>query len=356
MFTKYFSLKAKIFITLFLKRKISLKKMFNVVYSSIAYWLNLSRSSKYPVVINMELSNKCNERCVFCRDEKGNIFDLNPNKENSNEFIMKGKMDFDVFSKIVNEVKNYSLLIIPYVNGEPFVYKHIDKVLKLLKYNRSGSILSTNGILLNEKNIDLILDEDLDQIKIHVSGYTNPIHQIEHTIGDVEEIKKNLINLSNKIMQKKSRIIVMIDYILYDHNKHELEMFKKFSKSLNFNFSIRPGNPFQLKEKRGYTENKQPEINASEIPCEWLWKVLTVNWNGDLLPCCDYVVWGKTDGYGTITKDFNNLNKDKKIVPNIESIWNGSKIIEMRNTHSKVGRKTIPICSQCNRVGVEYKY
>jgi MoaA/NifB/PqqE/SkfB family radical SAM enzyme len=356
MFTKYFSLKVKILITLFLNRKITLKKIFNVIYSSIAYRFKLTNSSKYPVVINMELSNKCNERCVFCRDEKGNIFDLNPNKENPSEFIQKGRMDFDIFSKIVNEVKDHSLLIIPYVNGEPFIYKHIDKVLKLLKQNRSGSILSTNGILLNNKNIDLVLEENLDQIKIHVSGYTNPIHQIEHLMGDVEEIKKNLINLSNKIKEKKSRIIVMIDYILYDHNKHELELFKKFAKDLNFNFSIRPGNPFQLKEKKGYTESKQPEINASEIACEWLWKVLTVNWNGDLLPCCDYVVWSKTHGYGTVITELNDLNRNKKIVPDIKSIWNGDKIIEMRTTHSKSGRKTIPICSGCNRVGVEYKY
>jgi MoaA/NifB/PqqE/SkfB family radical SAM enzyme len=74
----------------------------NIIYSSVAYSLKLSSSSKYPVVINMELSNKCNERCVFCRDEKGNIFDLKPNKENPNEFIKKGRMDFDIFSKIVN--------------------------------------------------------------------------------------------------------------------------------------------------------------------------------------------------------------------------------------------------------------
>ena len=36
----------------------------------------LKKSGKTPVVIDFELSNKCNERCVFCRDEKGNIFDV----------------------------------------------------------------------------------------------------------------------------------------------------------------------------------------------------------------------------------------------------------------------------------------
>lgn len=356
MFSKYFSIKFKIFITLFLNNKISIKKIFNIMYSSISYSLKLSKSSTYPVVINMELSNKCNERCVFCRDEKGKIFDLNPNKDNPDNFIKKGSMDFEIFSKIANEVKKHSLLIIPYVNGEPFIYKHIDKVLKLLNNNKSGAILSTNGILLNEKHINLILDERLDQIKIHVSGFTNPIHQIEHRLGDVEVIKSNLKNLANKISERKSNIVVMIDYILYDHNKHELELFRNYANELNFNFSIRPGNPFKLKEL-GYKEKKQPEIDSSKIACEWLWKVLTVNWNGDLLPCCDYVVWSKTYGYGTINSK-NNIDplEKKNIVPNIKSIWNGDKIIQMRNIHTKSGRAPIPICAGCNRVGVEYKY
>jgi MoaA/NifB/PqqE/SkfB family radical SAM enzyme len=356
MFSKYFSIKAKIFITLFFNKKISIKKIFNIMYSSISYSLKLNQSSTYPVVINMELSNKCNERCVFCRDEKGKIFDLNPNKDNPDEFIKKGSMDFEIFSKIANEVKKHSLLIIPYVNGEPFIYKHIDKVLKLLNNNKSGAILSTNGILLNEKHINLILDEKLDQIKIHVSGFTNPTHQIEHRLGDVELIKSNMKNLAKKINEKKSNIVVMVDYILYDHNKLELNLFREFAKELNFNFSIRPGNPFKLKEL-GYKEKRQPEVDASKIACEWLWKVLTVNWNGDLLPCCDYVVWSKTYGYGTISSE-NSADSFmvKNIVPDIKSIWNGNKILEMRNIHSKSGRAPIPICAGCNRVGVEYKY
>ena len=190
MFSKYFSIKIKIFIMLFLNNKISIK-IFNIIYSSLSYSFKFSKSSIYPViVINMELSNKCNERCVFCRNEKGKIFDLNPNKEDPGNFIKKGSMDFDTSTKIANEVKKHSLLIIPYVNGEPFIYKHIDKVLRLLRINKTGAILSTNGILLNDKTYKFNFRGKLDQIKIHVSGFTNAVHQIEHRLGDVEVIVK----------------------------------------------------------------------------------------------------------------------------------------------------------------------
>ena len=125
-----------------------------------------------------------------------------------------------------------------------------------------GSMLSSNGILLNNKNIDLILSEYLDQIKIHVSGFTNAVHQIQHRLGDVELIKSNLENLSKKINSSKSNIIVLVDYILYEHNKHEVEKFRKFTNNLGFDFNIRPGNPKGMED----SEKPQPEISAINIP------------------------------------------------------------------------------------------
>tara|TARA_B100001750_G_C15487478_1_gene589168 strand:- start:379 stop:1500 length:1122 start_codon:yes stop_codon:yes gene_type:complete len=350
--TKYFIQKIKIVFSLIKKGKISLPKLFNVFVSFYSYLFKLKKSGKTPVVIDFELSNKCNERCVFCRDEKGNIFDVNP-ESNKDKFIEKGRLDFEIFKNIVEEVKKNTLLIIPYVNGEPFIYKHLDKILNLLKVNKMGSMLSSNGILLNDKNIDLILSEDLDQIKVHVSGFTNAIHQIQHRLGDVEIIKKNLINLSNKIKLKNSSLIVLVDYILYEHNKHELEEFKKFTENLGFDFNIRPGNPKGMEEK----EKPQPEISAINIPCEWLWKVMTINWNGDLLPCCEYVTWNGSGGYANyvVDQDKKNLSPLKKTNSVIDT-WNGDKIINMRMIHRSEGRAPIPICAGCNKTGIEYKY
>ena len=351
--TKYFQQKIKIVYNLIKKRKITFPKIFNIFVSWYSYLFKLNKSGKTPVVIDIELDNRCNERCVFCRNEKGDIFDINP-KSKPEQFIDKGRLDFSIFKEMVEEVKKTTLLVIPYVNGEPFIYKHLDKVLKLLKNLKMGSMLSSNGILLNKKNIDLILDEDLDQIKIHVSGFTNPIHQIQHRLGDVELIKKNLKNLSLEMKKRKSNLIVLVDYILYEHNKHELEMFRKFNDiELGFNFNIRPGNPKGMEE----SEKTQPEVSAIDIPCEWLWKVMTINWNADLLPCCEYVTWSEAGGLANFVgkenkKNASNLETSTSII----ETWNGTKIIEMRKIHREKGRMPIPICKGCNKVGVEYKY
>ena len=351
--TKYLQQKIKIVLNLIKKRKVSFPKIFNIFVSWYSYLFKLNRSGKTPVVIDIELDNRCNERCVFCRNEKGEIFDINP-KSKPGQFIDKGRLDYGIFEEMVREVKKTTLLVIPYVNGEPFIYKHLDKVLRLLKDLKMGSMLSSNGLLLNKKNIDLILSEDLDQIKIHVSGFTNKIHQIQHRLGDVELIKKNLKDLSMEIKKRKSNLIVLVDYILYEHNKHEVDIFKKFNdKELGFDFNIRPGNPKGMED----SEKPQPEVSAINIPCEWLWKVMTVNWNADLLPCCDYVTWNKVGGYANFVgkenkKNASSLEPSKSII----ETWNGKKIIEMRKTHREKGRAPITICSGCNKVGVEYKY
>ncbi len=351
--TKYLQQKIKIISNLVKKRKISFAKIFNIFVSWYSYLFKLNTSGKTPVVIDIELDNRCNERCVFCRNEKGEIFDINPESK-PGQFIDKGRLDYGIFEEMAKEVKKTTLLIIPYVNGEPFIYKHLDKVLRLLKDLKMGSMLSSNGLLLNKKNIDLILSEDLDQIKIHVSGFTNKIHQIQHRLGDVELIKKNLKDLSVEMKKRKSNLIVLVDYILYEHNKHEIDMFKKFNDDeLGFDFNIRPGNPKGMED----SEKPQPEVSAINIPCEWLWKVMTINWNADLLPCCDYVTWNKVGGYANFVgkenkKNASTLEPSKSII----ETWNGKKIIEMRKTHREKGRAPIPICSTCNKVGVEYKY
>ena len=364
--TKYFFLKLKIVFSLLIKGKISIMKLYNIFISFYSYLFKLKTSGKTPVVINFELSNKCNERCVFCRDEKGKIFD----EREPNKYIEKGRLDFDIFHDIVQEVSKTTLLIIPYVNGEPFIYKHLDKVLNLLKVNKLGSMLSSNGLLLNEKNIDLILKEDLDQIKVHVSGFTNPVHKIQHRLGDVELIKQNLTNLSKKIKLYKSRLIVLIDYISYEHNNHELEKFRDFTKNLGFGFNIRPGNPRNMEN----TEKPQPSKSAIDNPCEWLWKVMTINWNGDLLPCCEYVTWNNYQRFAKYIKSNNNNKMQSSLNSNCDVIswdgsqpslkttnsvietWNGKRIINMRKIHKEKGRTPIPICAGCSKTGVEYKF
>ena len=305
----------------------------------MAYFFKAKRSAKSPFVLNIDLSNHCNERCLFCRDIDGNIFNQNDSVEG--KFVDKGLIDIEVYENVVRTLSPYLLLCIPYVNGEPFVYKKFDLALNILKENNVGSMIATNGILLNERNISVLLDGGLDLLKVHVSGFSQEVHQIEHPIGNVEDIKNNLRNLSNEIKNCDANILVVIDYIKYKHNVSEIDLFRKFSEDLGFIFNIRPGNPKGL-ESIG--EVYRSNNNYQNVPCDWLWKVMTVNWNGDVFPCCDYVVW---EGISRVDKVKNDSN--------VFEIWNNEYMRNMREVHKVKGRSPIKICSECNRKGVEFK-
>lgn len=327
--------------TLLRKGKLTPRKFFNTAHSYIAYWLKLDRGARTPFLINFELSNNCNESCVFCRNGQGKIFDLNP--DNPDGFIPKGVMKPRVFEEIVRQTKDTLLMAVPYVNGEPLIYQYLGDVLRAAKDYNVATIISSNGILLNEANIKKILDNDLDLIKVHVSGFTNEVHQVQHRLGDVEEIKNNLIQLARRIEERKAPLLVLVDYIRYKHNAHQVEQFRAFAEKLGFMFSVRPGNPKGMED----SEDPQPiSLPAANIPCDWLWKALTVNWNGDMLPCCDYVTWSNVTGYGRFEPGKTDFIK----------MWNGPEVIAMRQTHREKGRKPIPICADCNRIGIEYKY
>ncbi|MEK7674109.1 MAG: radical SAM/SPASM domain-containing protein [Patescibacteria group bacterium] len=338
---KYFRLKLKIILSLLGKRKITLRKIFNTLYCYVAYCLKLNKSAVTPFLINFDLSNYCNERCIFCRTEDGKLYDQNPT--NKCGFLEMGMMNIEIFKDIIQQTKKTLLMAVPYVNGEPFIYKDLGKALKIATDNNVATMIATNGILLNEENINLALNNGLDFIKIQVSGYTQSAHNIEHRVGSVEAIKESLKLLSKKIKERKSSLIVMIDYILYKHNAHELELFRKFAKDLEFMFSVRPGNPLFMEDKEEKQYTKQLPTN---VPCDWLWKILTINWNGDIFPCCDFVTWSDIKGYGTFVPGETNILK----------IWNGTGAMKMREIHKKHGRGPILICSKCPRSGVEFKF
>ena len=92
-------------------------------------------------------------------------------------------MDIKIYEKIIDEAKDYLLMSVPYINGEPLLSKDIYRAIEYANKNKVGSLISSNGIILNKKNTEKLLETGLDFFKrVHISGMgTNEIHKIEHT-------------------------------------------------------------------------------------------------------------------------------------------------------------------------------
>ena len=340
---RYQLLKTKLFFAALRKRKITFRKLWNVFLCSCAFLLKSKKSAPSPFILSLELWNECNAGCLFCRDAKGVIYDMNPASPGKGT-IGKGKMPLELCTQIIDQVKDDVLIAVLYTNGEPLLYKELPDVVKYCSDHRVMSMIATNGLLFTPENSAAILDAGIDFIKIQLSGFTQDVYGIQIRYGSVEKLKDNIRTLVQLNNERQNRAFILIDYILYNYNRHQLEPVKQFCDGLGLMLNTRPGNP------KGGLEDREPPQSRAPLPlkmsCDWLWKGMQVNYNGDVLQCCDGVVYSGAEVYDTLRVGQTP----------VKDVWNGPSAIRMRERMTKKGRGDIDICSKCYREGVHFKW
>jgi radical SAM protein with 4Fe4S-binding SPASM domain len=337
----YFEEQARLFIRSVIKRKVTLRKLFNVFLCDLAYALKITKGAPAPYILNLELWNECNAGCLFCRDKKGKIHDIN---KKGTGMIAKGKMPLETAKGIIDQLKDDVLIAVLYTNGEPLLYKELPQLIQHATNQRVSTMIASNGLLFTEENARAILEAGIDFIKIQISGFTQDIYSVQIRYGEVEHLKENIKMLAKMNKEGNYGTVILIDYILYNYNKHQMPLVKQMCKELGLMMSMRPGNPF------GGLENLEPPLLKENLPlkvsCDYLWKVMQVNFNGDILPCCEAVVWSEAKPYDTFQSGKTDVKK----------VWQGEAAQTMRTTMATKGRGAMDICAQCTRRGVCFKW
>lgn len=94
---------------------------------------------EFPFIVDVELTNHCNLRCIFCGQQA-------MTRE-------KGYMSEEIFKKIVDECAEYSTPIRMIRWGEPFLHP---KIFEFCEYAKSKGLwvhITTNGLLLDDKKL-----------------------------------------------------------------------------------------------------------------------------------------------------------------------------------------------------------
>ena len=100
-------------------------------------------SSTYPDIAAIEITNFCNQRCIIC--------------PHSNMTRKKEHMRFEVFKKIIDEIRSYPQNITwLHVFGEPLLHP---KVFDFVNYAKKSGLtigFSTNCMLLDKENHNIL--------------------------------------------------------------------------------------------------------------------------------------------------------------------------------------------------------
>ena len=275
--------------------------------------------SKFPLCLNVEVSSFCNLKCTMCY--------------NNDVDFQKGVMDFDLYKKIIDEGSKYKLNSVKLSwRGEPLLNKNI---VDMIKYAKDRGILevflNTNGLLLNDKLSEQLIDSGLDMILFSVDGVTKETYE-KIRIGGNYDIMVNNIKKFLEIKKSKNKPLphTRIYFTKTPENKHEVDLlFKKWNILVDEIF-VNPALPLQLDHS---TKSKLNFDIKERKFCSHLCRRLAITWNGDMAICC--IDWKPSIVLGNVKTD------------TIYSVWHGEELDRIRCLHRKKSLNDIKMCKDC---------
>ena len=123
-------------------------------------------SLSFPLSAQLEFTQKCNLSCKFCYNNSG------PN--NSDE------LDLDALRKVCEDLAEWPLSELVVSGGEPLLRKqHLQTVFDALARAGIPIHLLTNGILLSEKVLEWLAENNVLTIQVSVDGGDPVIHDTQ---------------------------------------------------------------------------------------------------------------------------------------------------------------------------------
>ena len=160
--------------------RLSLARILNV--SKILFGFILSRLLKKPIMIGapvsltLEPTTACNLKCPEC-------------PSGLNSFTRPtGKMDIDLFKKIIDEQYSTLTYLLLYFQGEPYLHPAFTNMIKYASQKNIYTATSTNAHFLTEENCRKTIESGLDRIIISIDGIDQMTYQQYRIDGHLEKV------------------------------------------------------------------------------------------------------------------------------------------------------------------------
>ncbi|HLN19040.1 MAG TPA: radical SAM protein [Patescibacteria group bacterium] len=158
----------------------------------------------------IELTSRCNLSCIFC-----------PYRID-NKNIPKGDMDFNLFTKLVDELAPQSEAIMLFNRGEPFLYPKIYEAISYVG-RKTKVIISTNGILIG---VDRFYKTDgIKQLVFSIPAARSDVYK-QITGSDKFDVVKRNIQLAQN--NKPENVELYCKIVKQPENEGHEEFLKEF--------------------------------------------------------------------------------------------------------------------------------
>ena len=318
---------------------LTVKRFINIIQTSLSFFLSAILKKNivwgYPIILNIEPTNTCNLHCPLCTTGSNNM--TRP----------RGKLSFELFKNVLDQIGDKILYVTLYAQGEPFLNKDINKFIKYAKDKGVYVNTSTNAHFFTTKEQAVsVVKSGLDSMIISLDGVTQESFSYYRRGGELQTVLTGIKNLVKAKKEYNTRTpFLYLQFLVMKHNEHEIPEIKKLAKELDVNrlliktiqvHSLEEAKewlPQNEKLKRYHVTSDSFTVKQGKGICPRPWLTTLIDWDGLVVPCC-FDKNGEFPMGNVSTSDF-------------DSVWSSKNYQNFRKKMVK-NRNSIKICKNCN--------
>ncbi|HIL97801.1 MAG TPA: radical SAM protein [Pseudomonadales bacterium] len=287
----------------------------------------------------VDICSVCNFKCSFCPTADRQLL--------KSVGRPKKVMDFQLFKKIIDDLKAFEgniVVLSLHKDGEPLLNKEVAEMVAYAKKAKVASTIeiTTNAALLTQELAMSLIDAELDSIRISVEHVTSDGYKrIVKTYSKYDQIVENVSFLFKEKERRKSPLNIMAKIIDTGLSDDEKRKFHKDFDPISDLARIEGIMGWSHSEMKDFTLGLNPTVGMDGITplrkdrvvCPEPFKLMAVNSNGAVSPCCDD--WA----HSLILGDLNHESA--------QEVWQGKELARIRRLHLENRRGELPACSNC---------
>lgn len=187
----------------------------------LTQFITMSRQHRIPLAGSLEVTRRCNLRCVHCY--------LGPQAERQK--AATGEMGTEKILDIIDQVTDAGCLYLLITGGEPLLRDDFPVIYRHAKEKGLLVTVFSNGTLITEKILTLFQDLPPHEVEISLYGATAPTYErITGVRGSYEKCVRGIELLAG------SKIKVNLKTILMTLNSNELFEIEKIAREFGARF------------------------------------------------------------------------------------------------------------------------
>lgn len=206
------------------------QKKYSTIKSIIDWQKKKTIAPIAPIVMQIELSNLCNIKCLMC-----SFFSPFVNKDALNSYENDRFISNDIISKL-DSLLQQTLYVSLFGYGEPLIHPNFKECIEKIGKYKVFSTFFTNAKKLDKKTAELLVDQNVGKITISFTGANKDVYENIYLGNNFEDVLSNIKYLSDyKKLRNKKYPIIEVNSLGFQSHVNELDKFMELMSEIGVN-------------------------------------------------------------------------------------------------------------------------